>query len=405
VRHETLGLARKVEPVARRQCLVAAVALLCTLGFASCRKHAAPDSSGGVPVIAKKWEFAVGGKIVGGLALADDGTLYTACEDGFVYALDAAGALQWKTYIGASEATPAIGPDGAIYVSNNNGRLLALNRSGSTRWSVDLYHGNTLNKNAGAMGRDYFYAASRGNLSAVRLDNGQVAWQSAWGGDQWGSVTLLPDGTLLSPGRAKLTALDSNGQIIWQYPAVSAGPSASSFFISSGIAIDQNRTLYATANRSSLIAMGLDGSVKWELKTISLSELGRSTPVVSTDGTIFFGGIDATLYALDSFGTTKWKFTLQGPAHVSPLLAQDGVIFVAAGHTLSGISPDGRLVSLADMARDTESSPTLAPDGTVYVATYDNKILAYAGGHGGLMNSSWPKYQADLSNSGTPHLF
>jgi outer membrane protein assembly factor BamB len=395
---------RKVKAVARKLSLAAALALLCTLGFVSCRKPAASDSSGGVPVISKKWEFTLGGKITGGLALAGDGTLYAACEDGFVYALDPAGTLQWKTYIGPTEATPAVGPDGAIYVSNNHGRFLALNHSGSIRWTIDSYEGSTFNKNAGALGRDYLYGVSRGNLSAVRLDNGQIAWQSAWGGDQWGSVTLLPDSTLLSPGRAKLTALDANGQVIWQYPAVSTGASPS-FFISSGIAIDNNRTLYATANRSSLVAMGLDGSVKWELKTTA-SEMGRSTPVISIDGTIFFGGADATLYALDALGTTKWKFPLAGPVRATPMLAQDGSVFVVAGHNLSAISPDGRLVSQADMGRDTESSPTLAPDGTVYVATtYNSKILAYAGGHGGLMNSPWPKNQADVSNSGTPHLF
>jgi len=389
--------------VARKQSLAAALVLLCTLGFVSCKKPAA--SSEVVSVLAKKWEFTVGGKITGALALAGDGTLYASCEDGFIYALDPAGTLQWKTYVGPTEATPAIGSDGAIYVSNSNGRFFALNHSGSIRWTIDSYEGNTVNKSAGALGRDYLYGVSRGSLLAVRLDNGQIAWQSTWGGDQWGSVTLLPDGSLLSPGRAKLTALDSNGQINWQYPAVSAGASPSSFFISSGIAIDNNRTLYATANRSSLVAMGLDGSVKWELKTNS-TELGRSTPVVSTDGTIFFAGADATLYAVDPFGSTKWKLALPSPLHATPLLAQDGVIFVIGAHTLSAVSSAGRLVSQADVEHATESSPTLAPDGTVYVATsYDSKILAYAGGHGGLMNSPWPKYQADLSNSGTPHLF
>jgi hypothetical protein len=52
-----------------------------------------------------------------------------------------------------------------------------------------------------------------------------------------------------------------------------------------------------------------------------------------------------------------------------------------------------------------QSSPTLAPDGTVYMATYDAKVIAYTGGHGGLMNSPWPKYQADLANTGAAHSF
>jgi outer membrane protein assembly factor BamB len=43
--------------------------------------------SPGIPAIEKKWEFTAGGKIFGALAMADDGTLYAAAEDGFVYAL------------------------------------------------------------------------------------------------------------------------------------------------------------------------------------------------------------------------------------------------------------------------------------------------------------------------------
>jgi hypothetical protein len=47
-----------------------------------------------------------------------------------------------------------------------------------------------------------------------------------------------------------------------------------------------------------------------------------------------------------------------------------------------------------------ESSPTLAPDGTIYIGSHGGKIVAFAGTHGGLMNSPWPKFQGDLANSG-----
>jgi len=53
-----------------------------------------------------------------------------------------------------------------------------------------------------------------------------------------------------------------------------------------------------------------------------------------------------------------------------------------------------------DIAGGLESSPTLGPDGTIYVASRAGKILALAGTHGALMNSPWPKFQADLANTG-----
>ena len=174
--------------------------------------------SPGISAIEKKWEFTAGGKIFGALAMADDGTLYAAAEDGFVYALNGSGNLQWKTYIGPTRSAPSVGPDGAIYIANSNGRVLALNHSGTVRWTADVYQGNTWGENGSAIGRDYLYIPARGSLCAVRLSNGQVDWQSPWGGEQWGAVTLLPDGTTLSPGRGRLNGIDSRGEIAWQYP-------------------------------------------------------------------------------------------------------------------------------------------------------------------------------------------
>jgi outer membrane protein assembly factor BamB len=392
---------------------LAAAALLC-----ACGKHEATSSdSPGVAEITKKWEFTTGGIISGGLALAEDGSLYAACEDGFVYALDPNGKLQWKMYIGPTESTPVIVSDGSVLVSNNHGRLFALNHSGDIRWQTDLYDGNTLNKNAGALGREYFYVPSRGNLSAARLTNGQVDWQSGWGGDQWGSVTLTPDGNLLSPGRGRLTALDSSGRVAWQYPPLT--PEAiqrnggfaltpASFFVSSGIAVDADRHMYAGIGRTKFVAMGPDGSIKWEVKMdpkTQGSEINRSSPVIAADGTIYFASSDSTLYAVDSFGTTKWKFQLRGPAQATPLLTQDGSIFVVTGRFLSAVSPAGELIAQAAAGSGAESSPTIALDGTIYVATYDFKVIAYAGSHGGLMNSPWPKFQADVANTGNAHTF
>jgi outer membrane protein assembly factor BamB len=369
--------------------------------------------STGISTIEKKWEFTAGGKIFGAFAMADDGTLYAAAEDGFVYALDRSGNLQWKTYVGPTRSAPAVGPDGAVYIANSNGRVMALNHSGTVRWTADVYQGNTWGENDSAIGRDYLYIPARGSLYAVRLSNGQVDWQSRWGGEQWGAVTLLPDGTTLSPGRGRLNGIDSRGEIAWQYPPLTDEavqnngkyPPPGAFFVSTGIAVDGNRTLYAGLGREKFVAMAPDGAPKWELKTVAGYQLNRATPVISADGTIFFAGADAQLYALDSFGTTKWSLAMDGPILGTPALAEDGTIFVANGRNLSAVSPDGKILSQVIIGTGAQASLTLAPDGTVYVANYEAKVIAYTGGHGGLMNSPWPKYQADLANTGAAHSF
>jgi len=52
------------------------------------------------------------------------------------------------------------------------------------------------------------------------------------------------------------------------------------------------------------------------------------------------------------------------------------------------------------LREDSVVSPTLAPDGTLYVATSDGVIYAVQTASHGLMKCPWPKYQRDLGNSG-----
>jgi outer membrane protein assembly factor BamB len=92
---------------------------------------------------------------------------------------------------------------------------------------------------------------------------------------------------------------------------------------------------------------------------------------------------------------------------VTPMLAKDGTVYVLNGVELLAVSPEGKVLATATVAINggVESSPTLAPDGTVYVASLEGKIMAFAGTHGGLMDSPWPKFQGGLSNSGRARTF
>jgi outer membrane protein assembly factor BamB len=396
----------------QKQTLAVVIALLAFATFFYFWRRPAGNSpaSKGLPTLTKKWEFTGSGQFIGALALADDGTVYAASDDGFVYALDTSGTLQWKIYIGPTKSSPSIGPDGAIYISNSNGKVFAVNHSGVIRWSTVIYDGFTGGQNGSALGRDDLYIHSRDGLYALRLSNGQVDWSSLWGGDQWGSVTLLPDGTLLSPGRGRLNALDSRGELSWQYPSLSEEatkrnggyPPPGSFFVNSGMAVDNTRTLYTAIDRTRMAAIALDGSFKWDLPAKSY-EINHATPVISIDGTIYFGSTEGALIAVDSSGATKWTLQLPNYLRATPVLAQDGSLFVHSGSWLWVISADGKILSKSEAGTGAESSPTLGPDGTLYVATTNSKIIAFKGAHGPLMNSPWPKYQADIANSGNSH--
>jgi outer membrane protein assembly factor BamB len=367
------------------------------------------SSSSSAPALTKKWEFTGSGIFYGALALAEDGTIYAASDDGYIYAIDPSGSLQWKNFIGPTRSSPSVGPDGAIYVANGNGKLIAFNHSGVIRWSTQVYDGLTAGQNGAAMGRDDIYIHARNGVYAVRLSNGNVDWKSFWGGDQWGSVTLLSDGTLLSPGRGRLNTIDTYGDLGWQYPPLAPEmtqrnggfPPPGNFFVTSGVAIGSSRTLYTAHDRFGMAAIGLDGTLKWELPARAM-QMNSASPVVSSDGTIYFAGANTVLTAVDSFGTPKWTLSFPTALLATPVLAQDGSLFLLDGNYLYVITREGKIIAKTLVGFSSLSSPTLAPDGTFYVATSDGKVIAYDGVHGPLMDSPWPKYQGDVANSGNP---
>jgi outer membrane protein assembly factor BamB len=387
-------------------------ALVASLVACKPSSQTAGGSSGSRADIPKKWEITLGARSDGALALADDGTIIAACQDGYVYAVDANGALQWKTYIGATQASPSIGSDGAIYIANNNGSVYALNRSGSIRWQSVVYRGNTVGHNAAAIGSSFLFTPSRDGLKAVNLSDGRVEWSAGIGAEQWGAVTLLADGTVLFGGRGRLNAVSTHGDMLWQYPRLTdealqrngGFPPPASFAVVSGITPGPDHILFMGMGRNELAAVGQDGALRWQYDSRGTS-LNTASPIIAPDGTIYFAHADGHLYAFDSLGSKKWDLEMAAAVAATPLLAADGTIFVLGGHYLYAVTPTGQVLAQHDVGSTITSSPTLAPDGTVYVLNELGMLAAYSGGHGGLSDSPWPKFQADQANTGNerPH--
>jgi len=385
-------------------------AAICAASLIACKNSSSPDPNevamGQRAAIKKKWEFNLGSRADGALALSDDGTIIAACQDGFVYAVDSNGKLQWKTYIGATHASPSIGPDGAIYIANDNGSVIALNRSGSQRWKSVVYEGNTYGHNAGAIGSSFLFAPSRGGLVAVNLSDGKVEWSTNLGTEQWGAVTLLADGAVLFGGHGRLNAIGTHGDALWQYPPLTDDatrrnggfPPPGNFAVASGVTPGPDHILFMGVGWNELAAVGMDGALRWKLDSRG-ANLNTASPVVASDGTIYFAHADGHLYALDSLGNKKWNLDTAGAISVTPLLASDGTIFLMANRYLYAVTPAGKVIAQADVGGVT-SPPTIASDGTVYLANASGMLAAYEGGHGGLMDSTWPKFQGDLGNSG-----
>ena len=126
------------------------------------------------------------------------------------------------------------------------------------------------------------------------------------------------------------------------------------------------RSPYSTDNNQ--------GIEKWRIRMNNWIEGG---PVLSNDGTIYFGCFDYFLHALYPNGTEKWKRNVGDWVWDSPAIAEDGTIYVGSENSrLYAINPDGSEKWSVGTGDSIFSSPVIAEDGTIYLGNFGKKIVA-----------------------------
>jgi outer membrane protein assembly factor BamB len=123
---------------------------------------------------------------------------------------------------------------------------------------------------------------------------------------------------------------------------------------------------YDTSNNS--------GKLKW---TFTPDDYIFSSPVIDTNGTIYFGSRDYKLYAINQNGTHRWNFTTGYEIHSTPAISSDGTIYVGSNDfKLYAINPNGSMKWSFATGDWVKSPPAIGPDGTIYVGSNDGKLYA-----------------------------
>ena len=114
-------------------------------------------------------------------------------------------------------------------------------------------------------------------------------------------------------------------------------------------------------------------------ETTPLEHEFESAPAVGPDGTIYGGGKDGNLYALEP-GTARVKWTCQtgGMLRNSPVVGPDGTVYAGCiGKAIVAVDPrDGSEKWRTSTPQWIIPEPAIGPDGTVYVGCSDNKVYA-----------------------------
>lgn len=302
-----------------------------------------------------------------------DGTVYAGSWDGFLYALDGEdGDLKWKyETAGFIIASPAIGRDGTVFLASDDGLVYALNPDGSERWILDSVESYSPINSSPALSHDgstIYFGNEDGMCFAVETAGGSIRWS-------FDVTSLHPIATDESAAISGSPAIAADGRILF------------------------------TSENSFLYALNADGSLAWYYEA---AEPIRSSPVISYEETIFFAAQDGYLYVLDSEGFQLRETYVGDVFYCSPAIDAEGNVIIAgyagsesigAASRITSINPSGEMNWEFLVSDYNDSSPNIAPDGSIYIGAHDGFLYKLEGA-ASLMSGEWPKVQASRRQTG-----
>jgi outer membrane protein assembly factor BamB len=364
-----------------------------------------------------KWMQVLPDQLISSPVIGNDGSIYTATFGGAIYALDSSGEVRWTYHVDPHEIPSALMRDAEdnLYFTTN-ARVFSLTASGRKRWETDCAPLNPFPRvvQEGALTRDTVFTTCGENFAALDTADGRELWKVPYTFFQYNTTpVVLRSGAIVLPEDQSLAAVDRNGNSLWNFPPpkyINPKPrpalSLDQMFFSSAIAVGPDESLYLGSGDGEFSSFSAEGVLNWTYDAGPLRKIFfTASPVITSDGTVIATSTEASVYAFTSTGELRWSVHV-GPGvksmiQPSPVLGSDRTIYVLAAGKLLALSDLGTTLWELPLPSDAVTSPTLAPDGTLYFATSDKTLYAVQTTSKELMNSAWPKYQRDLWNSGS----
>jgi outer membrane protein assembly factor BamB len=302
-----------------------------------------------------RWLFKAKDAIYGAASIAGD-RVYFGSLDSNLYCLDTTGKQRWSRYL-ADEiyCTPAIGVDGTIYVGTDKGTVAAIAPDGRKKWSYNT------------------------------------------GDDIAGSPTVGPKGHIYITSDS-VYCLDTRGRRRWAF-----GAPEGEYFYASAV-VDENELTYVGNNDGFLYCLGPDGRQQWRSPVPEGDEV-RPEVVIGTDSALYFGTDGDYLCRKTPQGTPTVVYEALDVVVGTAAVSDKGTLyFLPDDGTLYALAANGRLlwtreVAMGDKQVYYSSSPTISPDGVVYVGSWDGGLYAFRTDGPGA-STTWPQYRHDPQHTG-----
>jgi outer membrane protein assembly factor BamB len=139
-------------------------------------------------------------------------------------------------------------------------------------------------------------------------------------------------------------------------------------------ALDTNGNIYFGTFDGTLWAVSAGGEKLW---TLPVGREIMSAPSVAADGTIYFGCRDNHAYAVSAEGKKKWSFRTERWVDASPSIAADGTVYFGSwDRNFYALKPDGSLKWKFRAGDIIVSSAAIGADGRIYFGSHDGRFYA-----------------------------
>ncbi|HKJ28215.1 MAG TPA: PQQ-binding-like beta-propeller repeat protein [Anaerolineales bacterium] len=169
------------------------------------------------------WKTDLGGSLVSGPVIAEDGTLYIGSFDSNVYAIDSQnGSVLWDfattDWVWGS---PTVGPEGVVYATDLSANIYALDsQNGDLIWDKQV-EANSRIIGSVLFHNDTLYVVAESGVIAAYDTEGERLWKESIGeGNLYGTPVMAGDNLILASAlnaEAVIYAYDADLEPLWQY--------------------------------------------------------------------------------------------------------------------------------------------------------------------------------------------
>jgi outer membrane protein assembly factor BamB len=309
-----------------------------------------------------KWTFPVPSPAVGvSPTIGIDGTVYVGSESGRFYAITNAVEKWHFDLAGPVRTEPAIGLDGAIYIGSAYpaGTLYALNANGTKRWSFQVQ--TSISAPAIDSSGDIYFCSTDAVYAVSQA--GALKWIRKFDNPKLRQVFIGARDLILIPREKDLWALDSGaGNEKWIFPV--------------------NAPIHSS---------------------------------VASDGTIYVGGSENLLYAVNpQTGKEQWRASVGAPLSSVPAVAANGFIYlmtydgVAAAKliTLDAAGHEVRILDVPVANNRPTGGLVLSPKNLLYFGlsagsgAYVSQSISVNVADAPPADSAWPMWRKTAGNHG-----